>query len=124
MGENYIVQLNNGSIRIFRNKKNVGTIQLDTLSKYGFKEKNLFWKEGGVPTIDADMFDTFRGDIRWIFVRTEKRIFKIYVDIFQSFKKEINYGEWGRQYYVPKEYWKIRDKKGSYDELSQEKLLV
>jgi len=79
------------------------------LTKIGINErKHLIWKFGGIPAIDAGVWNAHRPRIQEIFIRTDKgRSFAIHADDFDQHKRLINLG-YGNQYVVDKELWRIK----------------
>jgi hypothetical protein len=69
------------------------------------EKKHLMWKYGGVPCIDADLWDKNKGQIEDIvFHTTSGRTFKSSKDNFENKKKE-QISSFGRQYYMLYEDW-------------------
>ena len=69
--------------------------------------KHLLWSKGGVPCIDAGLWNENKDKITQIYFRTRKnRTFKIKKDVFDVNKKELDFG-FGRQYWIEKELWII-----------------
>lgn len=94
-------------MKIFKDYQLIGS----TLYKQTINEsKHLLWQIGGVPCLDADLWDfyfTKEKRIAKIRIMTNKnRIFKIGAELFDTNKKEINLG-FGRQYMVDKFFWTI-----------------
>lgn len=79
------------------------------LYKFNVNEKkHLLWKEGGIPLINANLWDFYETIIRSIMIRTNKsRTFTISHDDFEKNMREVQFGKYERQYLVPKEYWTI-----------------
>jgi hypothetical protein len=66
------------------------------------------WSLGGVPCIDADLWDGFKEQIKTIeFHTNKKRTFSVDKETFEANKKELNKG-FGRQYYINKDNWTIK----------------
>jgi hypothetical protein len=80
------------------------------LSKTNINEsKHLLWREGGVPCLDSNLWDTFNSKIQTIVIKTNKgRTFQVSADVFHQNKRNMNLG-FGRQYYIPKNLWKITE---------------
>jgi len=79
------------------------------LSKQNVKErKHLMWRYGGIPMLDANLWDKYAPTIKKIKITTDKgRVFQISKESFEANKQEENYG-YGRQYYVSKDKWTIK----------------
>lgn len=79
-----------------------------TLAKRNINDsKHLLWSKGGIPCIDANLWDNYKDKITQIHFRTRKnRTFKTTKDVFDLNKKELNFG-FGRQYYIDKDFWNI-----------------
>jgi len=87
--------------------KTFGLLRNGVLEKYIKESPHLLWREGGVPCLDAEMWDKYHPSINTILVYTEKeRIFKVDAEKFDECRQELNLG-YGRQYYIAKEHWEI-----------------
>lgn len=69
--------------------------------------KHLLHSKGSIPCIDAKLFDSIKGKIDGIAIRTKNHtIFRIKRSEFDALKKEIDLG-FDKQYYVERPYWEI-----------------
>lgn len=76
------------------------------------ENKHLLWQAGGVPAIDSKVWDGLKKQLNGIKIWTNKnRNFMIDKETFENNKKELNYGTFGKQYFVEKKFWKITDVK-------------
>lgn len=67
--------------------------------------KHLLWSKGGVPCIDANLWDSYKDKITKIYFKTRKgKIFKTTKETFEENKKFIDFG-FGGQYYINLEYY-------------------
>ena len=74
------------------------------------EKKHLMWKYGGVPCIDAGLWDKHKGQVEDVVFHTnENRVFKASKDNFEKNRQEFT-GAFGRQYYIPYENWEITNK--------------
>lgn len=82
------------------------------LYKFALDEhRHLLHSHGSVPAIDAKLWDEEKRNIRSIYFRTNRnRTFQVDKETFNENKVEIDLG-YGRQYYIPKELWTIREPK-------------
>jgi len=80
-----------------------------TLVKFHLDEsKHLLHSQQSVPCIDADLFDKVKNLIKAIRFQTNKgRIFRVRADVFDQNKQEINFPNFGRQYFIKKDLWDI-----------------
>lgn len=99
--ENYIFSETDYIFRDYRLKDGI-------LSKNNIDEaKHLMWKYGGVPMIDAGLWDRYSDRIKKIVITTDKhRTFEISGEEFETGKEAEDYG-FGRQYYINKNKWTI-----------------
>lgn len=80
------------------------------LIKTGLKEKtHLLWSLGGVPALDAEMWNTHSPQVKTIQIHTDKRLFTVDANTFNLNKESVDYG-YGKQYVLPKQYWNIINK--------------
>lgn len=79
------------------------------LFKTGLVEaKHLMWSLGGVPCVDADLWDAFNDRTDRIEFHTNKqRTFSVDKETFEVNKKVLDKG-FGRQYYIDKDKWTIK----------------
>jgi len=71
------------------------------------ERKHLLWQKGGVPCIDADMWDKIKGKVKGIRIMTDRgRLFKCQTFVFERHREEVNFG-FDRQYVMSKDYWMI-----------------
>ena len=93
---------------IRRRNKVIGQISGRTLIKKIKEDKHLFWRFGGVPALDAFEYDAHKGEIDEISITTDRgKIFTSSKENFEQKKKEINFGNYGRQYTMELAYWNI-----------------
>ncbi len=80
------------------------------LYKSDMDDKHLMGKFGRVPCIDADnVWDRVKGKVNDLKFSTRKgKEFRTTRDVFEKHKEEFNFG-FGRQYYIPREFWEIRE---------------
>lgn len=71
------------------------------------EKKHLMWKHGGVPCIDAELWDGYKEQVQDIVFKTKTRTFKSSKDNFEKNKGEFS-GVFGRQYYIPYKNWEIK----------------
>lgn len=83
----------------------------DRLYKFNVKEERHLLKNfGGVPAIDAGLWEKYKGKLSGITIKTNHaRTFKVDTVTFDNNKIEINYG-FGPQYVLPLNKWKITSK--------------
>ena len=80
------------------------------LYKDNLKNKHLLWSKGGVPAIDADMYDGIK-PVKAVWCETDKgKIFYISGENFERYKEEINHPPFGKQYVVDIEHWTTKHK--------------
>jgi len=79
------------------------------LFKEGISDKkHLMGRFGGVPCIDADLWDRFKTMVRTIkFTTKRNKSFETTREIFEENKKEFDDG-YGRQYYIERDNWIIK----------------
>lgn len=70
-------------------------------------KKHLLWSKGGVPCIDATLWDRYKDQIMKIhFTTRSKRTFDVSKAVFDLNKQVLDFG-FGRQYWIEKEFWNI-----------------
>lgn len=96
------------NIDVYRDERRIAQIIMGRFCKFGLKEnKHLMWSKGGVPCIDAPSWDTYKDKIREIYIRTDKRRFRVDATTFEANKKEVNFPTYGKQYYIERDLWDI-----------------
>ena len=91
--------------------KIIGEIKDGVFKKKIIETKHLLWSRGGVPAINAEVWENNKHLIKVIVVEGEYKKFVIPAETFEENKKEINYRD--RQYYCEKGLWEMYDKKES-----------
>jgi hypothetical protein len=81
------------------------SLENGTLSRKNISDsKHLMWSLGGVPCVNADVWDKWKNRIDHISITTKQgRRFESSRDNFEANKKIIDYGD--RQYYLEPEKW-------------------
>ena len=81
------------------------SLENGTLSRKNISDsKHLMWSLGGVPCVNADIWDRFKNDISHIEITTKSgRRFESSKDNFEANKKVVDYGD--KQYYLEPENW-------------------
>jgi hypothetical protein len=94
---------------IRKGNKVVANIENGKLTKHLLDESiHLLWKFGGVPCIDAEMWDRHKDRLNEIVITTHKgNVFTISRDNFEKDKKDFDLG-YSRQYYVELESWNVK----------------
>lgn len=95
---------------ITRNNKIIAIINNHELTKTADEGRHLLHKFGGVPAIDAVAWDKHRDEVERITISTKSEVFTVSAETFDKNKKEINYGSYGRQYYIERELWSIKSR--------------
>ena len=87
--------------------KVIGAIDNGIFTKRIKEGPHLLHNRGGVPSIDAKVYNEHRDTIKEFRISTDAgRTFSISCASFEENKEEIDYG-WGKQYVVDREYWNI-----------------
>jgi hypothetical protein len=94
---------------IHKGNKVVANIENGKLTKHLLNESiHLLWKFGGVPCIDAEMWDRHKDRVNEIVITTHKgNVFTISKQKFDAEKKDFDLG-YSRQYYAELENWNIK----------------
>jgi len=92
-------------MKYLNGNKNFGELNGETLIKFNQKEKNLLWARGGVPAFNKEMIDKWATKIKKIYVRTEKRVFKIDFKDFLDHVEVIQFVE--PQYVTDISFWEV-----------------
>jgi hypothetical protein len=94
---------------IRKGDKVVANIEDGKFKKHLLNESiHLLWKFGGVPCIDAEVWDRHKDRVNEIVITTHKgNIFTISRDNFEAKKKDFDLG-YSRQYYVELEGWNVK----------------
>lgn len=85
------------------------TLENGVLSK-PVKRNHLIWKLGGVPAIDARIWEKYKHAIKYIACYAETGKYIIPADIFDEQKIVVNWG-YGEQVTAPKTAWTITETK-------------
>lgn len=76
------------------------------------EDRHLYLRLGGVPCIDALLWDTMKSKVDFIKITTDKgRTFFANAKDFDSKKVSMNYGEHGKQYTMHRDLWTVLDSK-------------
>jgi hypothetical protein len=78
------------------------------LYKKGLQRQHLLWKKGGVPCVNANLFDKLyaTGKLKWLGFKTDKQKFLISAELFNTEKEVINLDK-DKQYTCDHFFWNI-----------------
>ena len=72
-------------------------------------KKHLFFSLGGVPCIDANLWDGHKDKFESVELTTTAQSWKVSKEVFDENKLVFDVG-YGRQYYIHKELWQVIEK--------------
>lgn len=93
-------------MRIYKDYFLEGEVLLKTKLK---ESSHLLWSFGGVPALDAQIWQEYKDKIKEIRILTDKkRTFAVSAETFDANKELINLG-YGNQYILDKSLWNIKE---------------